>query len=1398
MADGAKNVGQVAGIWIGNVAPENTNIIWFDTNTSERRHKVYDFGQMKWVILNPQIVVPTTYNELVNTARQSGLSVGSMYKLTDMSNVLAYAVTTTKVQYNDNKGNIIVDDLGTGKEYHVSSSNLLIDGVQGVFDTATNQLIFSFAEDSFDEDTYVFGKKKINNVWKLVKSKISALISSQEGNSISWKNGFFFSFNAAINAILNKRGGVVGKTAYDKDMEEIAQDIENVGKENQRILSTAKKYTDDKTTDDEIFGKKITDDIADGQPIDVHKNMTLKDIVANFQRWLTRLRWATGVKLTRSFTNARTFQWVNNNDTVESAFGKVQYILQNFTDTLTMPGDFVQDDNVGDEQYIKDEKFRDITLRETFAKIIGFIFNIANHSRVKDIDLSTEYETNEPELKRQLNYLERNTADDGANSVITYSRKIYLQADTSSHISKLEDVIGLPNKIRLKYRNNAVAYDQWLTESYIRYGVSGPVIQLVETPAITNTTPGVYVKSVSPSEDGLGVDIEWGYNPTTDDQGNEVPTTVQASDTCSIYIKFDYLEIERELLLQLPVKRLFPGQSMDAEDTGINISIGKAIQLLSNFVANVTKNAHLKNISINASTQTDEDSFVEDMNAIDDLGNSINIQTAITTIAKYLANCQDNVHLWYSILNDKVEVSEAELMSDLECDREDIADSLGYFIRRILEFILNGLNNMHLNDEFDTLPDINDQNDATPVPGDSANNAFAKLATWFDEVSKHIVFDTWEYSKVTFDYSEQEIVDLKDKSLYAVMQLVASYLEDTWGNAHMNREHLTLPTVTDEADLIDQLEHKTGADNMGVNIYEAIGILASFLKTSLDSIHMPENYAIETWEDIKDFSIYDKNNWKEKSLFFVLSKLITLFNFGSRKIDISKEFAIDPAVVDETFIAPSELKEKSIENALKKIISFVVDISNHGHLNGTIKSYTVTDEADLLDQMNHTTGADAIGISFLEALSILTRFCMSIPNASHLADDWTPEANPTQASLSSMQSLSISDAIKRLAGVLVNAAAILKLADDWTPEAPGEGESLAQSQLAEMQSFTFSAAFSRIAAVLLDWSNILVTTSDQSYQGGITDASWIADMHDRNVKTVLGYILGYIKANTSAARLPSGWSHKPVTSNIALPTVGDNIDDVVAKIVGKLEQIGDISNGFIQSKATTGNGVTRKTVFDLSSAYLEFHSNNTDYLQLSGSRMEFKDGSDNNDAEFRADRLWMDMTSPYYKSYYWGTVIGGTRVSAPIACATSANNGQNVATIMGVNLSNNEYNYGGAFSSLLIGGHTFDAIQVGPGGVVTLNKYQSCVITFGNDSNDINIYLPANPIKGRMVYIVQSGAAKIIIHAQGNTQIDRRGSSSQEIEKNARGYMFTFIFTETTYPSPSVDGMWIVTSNDAE
>ena len=133
------------------------------------------------------------------------------------------------------------------------------------------------------------------------------------------------------------------------------------------------------------------------------------------------------------------------------------------------------------------------------------------------------------------------------------------------------------------------------------------------------------------------------------------------------------------------------------------------------------------------------------------------------------------------------------MIQEAECDREDLADSLAEFMKNIIEFLLNAANNVHLNDDFEIKDDIENQSNATPEIGDSINNALAKLGGWFNDLTKHIIFDTWEYSKVTFDYSEQEIVDLKDKSLYAVMQLIASYLEDTWGNAHMNKNKCSQP-----------------------------------------------------------------------------------------------------------------------------------------------------------------------------------------------------------------------------------------------------------------------------------------------------------------------------------------------------------------------------------------------------------------------------------------------------------------------------------------------------------------------------------------------------------------------------------------------------------------------------
>ena len=117
----SKNLGQVAGLFVGTSAPENTSLIWYDSTPNQRCHKVYDDDKKLWVALNPQIVSLTTYSELVMNAKKNGLSIGKFYQISDKSNVLAIAVTTTKVMYSDSLGNILIDDLGTNIQYHVSS-----------------------------------------------------------------------------------------------------------------------------------------------------------------------------------------------------------------------------------------------------------------------------------------------------------------------------------------------------------------------------------------------------------------------------------------------------------------------------------------------------------------------------------------------------------------------------------------------------------------------------------------------------------------------------------------------------------------------------------------------------------------------------------------------------------------------------------------------------------------------------------------------------------------------------------------------------------------------------------------------------------------------------------------------------------------------------------------------------------------------------------------------------------------------------------------------------------------------------------------------------------------------------------------------------------------------------
>ena len=326
-----KNLGQVSGVHIGNTPPSNTILIWYDSTPSQLRHKVYDPTLKQWVVLDQNIISAITYSELTNMAKNSGLSVGEYFQITDRSNALALAITSTKVQYCDALGNILIDDLGTNIQYHVTSSNLQIDDVVGVFDETNRKLVFQFNEKTpdFTADDYVLGKVQRNNIWSLAKYKLSSFLSKVTGNSITWNGGFFFSFSDALKNVLDKAGGVVSKTTYDRDKEQLTTSINNVGKENQNIIQNAHDELTKATKPDSFYGTKLPSISTGGEATDIAKGDTLLSIVSKIQRYINKFKYANGIRISKDFTDRVSPQYVNNNDTVDSAIRKIQYWLKN-------------------------------------------------------------------------------------------------------------------------------------------------------------------------------------------------------------------------------------------------------------------------------------------------------------------------------------------------------------------------------------------------------------------------------------------------------------------------------------------------------------------------------------------------------------------------------------------------------------------------------------------------------------------------------------------------------------------------------------------------------------------------------------------------------------------------------------------------------------------------------------------------------------------------------------------------------------------------------------------------------------------------------------------------------------------------------------------------------------
>lgn len=434
-----KNLGQVAGVHIGSTPPDNIILIWYDNTPSQLRHKVYDPNLKQWVVLDQTTISAITYSELVNMAKNTGLSIGEWFQITDRSNALALAITSTKVQYSDALGNILIDDLGTNIQYHVTSSNLSIDDVVGVFDEVNKKLVFQFNEAVPDmtADDFVMGKIQRNNVWSLAKYRLSSFLSKVTGNSISWNGGFFFNFTTAIKGILDKKGGVVAKDSYDSDMQELNKSIQNVGKENQNIIKNAQDALDKATAPEQFYATKSPALEIGGEPTDAAKGDSLLTILSKFQRYITRFKYATGIRVSTNFADATQPEYVNNNDTVDSALRKIQYWLKNAGTGSKLSPDWAPKDY---NSTIADVAGGD-SLDEAFAKAIGKLNQIGDISNGRIQSKATNGST----------YTRRTTLD-LANGSLSFNK------DSSSPGSQVDVTLSRSNGLRIANSNSKGVY----------------------------------------------------------------------------------------------------------------------------------------------------------------------------------------------------------------------------------------------------------------------------------------------------------------------------------------------------------------------------------------------------------------------------------------------------------------------------------------------------------------------------------------------------------------------------------------------------------------------------------------------------------------------------------------------------------------------------------------------------------------------------------------------------------------------------------------------------------------------------------------------------------------------------------------------------------------------------
>ena len=387
-----QNLGQIGAIFIGSNPPTNTKLIWYDTN--DKVHKVYNTNTGVWMrIISIQAVGNTTISNLHNMANSHELQPGAFYYLTDVG-TLCIAITKTKIWYVDALNNYVVNDLVASQQYYINSDNLLIDGSTGVWNTQTGKLEFSFnnitsGTDLQSDNDYIVIRRNNGMVWNWIKAKLSGFVSAVSGNSISWNKGFYFNFVSAVNSVMNKIGGVVGYDKYNEDKDNFNHSISVLSELNNDILLAAKSYTDNKTNDESIYGKHLSQEctLLDNPPDIPGVGVSLKDIIDILVSWVNILQSANRIIIGNGFSaNGRSGN-INFSDSVKIAIEKLLYKINNQSSAngITMPSGFNENERDGN-----------ITANDLLNEVLEKLITITNKLKnAKNIKLPIDWSEGE-------------------------------------------------------------------------------------------------------------------------------------------------------------------------------------------------------------------------------------------------------------------------------------------------------------------------------------------------------------------------------------------------------------------------------------------------------------------------------------------------------------------------------------------------------------------------------------------------------------------------------------------------------------------------------------------------------------------------------------------------------------------------------------------------------------------------------------------------------------------------------------------------------------------------------------------------------------------------------------------------------------------------------------------